>query len=112
MTEVNNVTEGKKKLKSLVGFLSANKIDITTDEQKGEKNPTESTEQVKKKNNVFLELPLSRVLYLAGSHSPLCLPRMPSNTMLISGPAVGGSSDSNLVLFLDVLAFSVHSYES
>ena len=27
-------------------------------------------------------------LFLAGSHSPLHLPRMPSNTVLISGPAV------------------------
>ena len=30
-----------------------------------------------------------RVLSLAGSHSPPHLPRMPSNSVLISGPAVG-----------------------
>ena len=30
-------------------------------------------------------------LSLAGSHSPPHLPRMPSNTMLISGPAVGAA---------------------
>ena len=27
MTTIKNVTEGKKKLKSLIGFLNANKID-------------------------------------------------------------------------------------
>ena len=27
MTTIKNVTEGEKKLKSLIGFLSANKID-------------------------------------------------------------------------------------
>ena len=30
---------------------------------------------------------------LAGSHSPPHLPRMPSNTVLISGPAVGAAQD-------------------
>ena len=35
---------------------------------------------------IFLEV---RVLSLTGSHSPLHLPRMPSNTVLVSGPAVG-----------------------
>ena len=30
-------------------------------------------------------------LSLAGSHSPPHLPRMPSNTVLISGPAVGAA---------------------
>ena len=32
-----------------------------------------------------------RVLSLAGSCSPSHLPRMPSNTVLISGPAVGAT---------------------
>ena len=32
-----------------------------------------------------------RVLPLAGSHSPPHLPRMPSNTVLVSGPAVGAA---------------------
>ena len=31
------------------------------------------------------------VLSLARSHSPPHFPRMPSNTVLISGPAVGGA---------------------
>ena len=55
MTTIKNVTEEKekKKLKSLIGFLSANKIDIYNrgremEKKKKEKNPEESTEQVKK----------------------------------------------------------------
>ena len=32
-----------------------------------------------------------RILSLAGSHSPPHLPRMPSNTVLVSGPAVGAA---------------------
>ena len=41
--------------------------------------------------NVFLESLLSESLPLAGSHSPPHLPRMLSNTVLISGPAVGAA---------------------
>ena len=53
MTTIKNVTEekGKKKLKSLIGFLSANKINNYkrgVGKGKKEKNPKESTEQVKK----------------------------------------------------------------
>ena len=29
--------------------------------------------------------------FLSGSHSPAHLPRMPSNTVLVSGPAVGAA---------------------
>ena len=46
--------------------------------------------QSKNENNkCFSWVTAVRVLYLAGSHSPPHLPRMPSNTVLISGPAVG-----------------------
>ena len=55
MTMIENVTEEKKKLKSLIGFLSANKINIynrgarqAEEKEKKKKNPKESTEQVKK----------------------------------------------------------------
>ena len=55
MTTIENVTEEKKKLKSLIGFLSANKINIynegggqAEEKEKKKKNPKESTEQVKK----------------------------------------------------------------
>ena len=37
MTTIKNVTEEKKKLKSLIGFLSANKIDNYNGERGGEK---------------------------------------------------------------------------
>ena len=40
--------------------------------------------------HVFLES-CCQSLSLAGSHSPSHLPRMPSNTVLISGPAVGAA---------------------
>ena len=66
----------------------------TTEEGKKEKktttqNPQVSTEKVKIRIiNVFLEPLLSRALSLTGSHSLPYLPRMPSNTVLISGPAV------------------------
>ena len=45
------MTEGKKMLKSLIGFHSANKIDNYSRggrKRKNEKNPKESAEQVKK----------------------------------------------------------------
>ena len=41
--------------------------------------------------SVFLESLLSESLSLAGSHSPPHRPRMPSNAVLISGPAVGAA---------------------
>ena len=57
--------------------------------KKKKNNPKESTEQVKtQENKCFSWVTAVRVLSLAGSHSPLHLPRMPSNTVLISGPAV------------------------
>ena len=40
---------------------------------------------------MFFWVTAVRVLSLAGSHSPPHLPRMPSNTVLISGPAVGAA---------------------
>ena len=54
ITIIRNVTERKrKKLKTLTGFLSANKIDNynggeESKSKKGKKNPKESTEQVKR----------------------------------------------------------------
>ena len=47
---IKNVTEGEKKLKSLIGFLSANKINNYNrgGGKEKEKSPKEFTEQVKK----------------------------------------------------------------
>ena len=50
ITIIKNVTEGEKeKLKSLIGFHSANKINnYNIGEKKEKKNPDDSTEQIKK----------------------------------------------------------------
>jgi len=56
----------------------------------GKKHLNASTEQWKHKNNKwFSGVTAVRVLYLAGTHRPPHLPRMPSNAVLVSGPAVG-----------------------
>ena len=68
------------------------KFTTTTEGAKKEnkENPKESTEQVKNKNNkCFSWVSAVRILPLAGNHSPPHLPR--SNTVLISGPAVGAA---------------------
>ena len=84
------MTEKEKKLKSLVRFHSANKIDNYNGEGGGNSKRTYRTSQ-----NIriicFSLVTAVRVLSLAGSHSPPHLPRMPSNTVLISGPAVGAA---------------------
>ena len=50
MTTFENVSEEKKKIKSLIGFLSANKINDynRVGKKRKEKIPKEPTEQVKK----------------------------------------------------------------
>ena len=66
-------------------------IKLTTTTGGGEKkNPKESTEQVKNKNNVFLESRLSEPFPSLGVRPPH-LPRMPSIAVLASGPAVGAA---------------------
>ena len=71
--------------------------------------------QSKNKNNKYFSWVTDvRVLSSAGNHSPPYLPRMPSNTVLISGPAVGAThiliwSYSRLEC---VLASNDHSYQS
>ena len=70
------------------------KLTTTTEGAKKEnkENPKESTEQVKNKNNkCFSRVTAVRILPLAGNHSPPHLPRMISNTVLISGPIVGAA---------------------
>ena len=70
------------------------KSTTTTGEEKGgeENIPKESTEQVKtQEQSMFFLSHCYQSPSLAGSHSPPHLPRMPSNTVLISGPAVGAA---------------------
>ena len=99
------MTEGKKKLKSLIRFHSANKIDNYNRGRGKEKNRKKKIQKnlqnkSKHKNNKcfssvtavrVLSVTAVRVLFFAGSHSPPHLPRMPSNTVLISRPAVGAA---------------------
>ena len=91
----NNKNVREKKLKSLIRFHSASKINNCNGAgwRRGEKrkNLKESTEQVKTKNKCFSWVTAVSVLSLTGSHSPPHLPRMLSNTVLISAPAVGAA---------------------
>ena len=84
----------KEKLKSLIRFHSANKIDNynregkrgTKKEKKIQKNLQNRSKH--KNNKCFSCLTAVRVLSHAGSHSPPHLIRMASNIVLISGLAV------------------------
>ena len=63
-------------------------------QQKGDKKEKKIQKILQNKskhtnNKYFSWVNALRVLSLAGSHSPPHLPRMPYNTVLISGPAVG-----------------------
>ena len=66
------------------------------------KNPETATEQVKI-INVFFDSSVS-ILSLTGCLSPPCLPRVPSNSGLVS--------NSDLVLLLSVPASNVHSCQN
>ena len=91
------MTEEKKALKLLVRCHSANKIDNYNrgdggkkkKEEKIQKNLQNKSKQMN--NKCFSWVTDVRVLSLTGSDSPPHLPRMPSNTVLISGPAVGAA---------------------
>ena len=81
----------KKKLKSLIRFHCANKIDsYNRGGRKGKKIQRNLQNKSKHKDNkCFSWVTAVRILSLTGSHSPPHLPRMPSNTVLTYGPAVG-----------------------
>ena len=71
------------------------KLTTTTEREKRKKEKRKKVQnnlqsKSKHKNNkCFSWVTAVRVLSLSGSHSPPQIPRMPSNTVLISGPAVG-----------------------
>ena len=86
----------KKKLKSIIGFLSANKINMYNRVGEGEKKKKKSktiyrTSQKNKNNKCFSWVTAVRVLSCAGNHSSPYRPGMPSTAVLISGPAVGAA---------------------
>ena len=91
ITTIKSVIE-RKKLKSLISFHSVNKTDnynrggVKEGKKRKRKNIQKNHRASQNRvTNVFLELLLS------GSHSPPHLPRMASNTVLVSGPAVGAA---------------------
>ena len=63
-------------------------IKLTTTIEVGKIQENLQDKSKHKNNKCFSWVTAVRVLSLAGSHSPLHLPRMPSNAVLISGPAV------------------------
>ena len=86
--------ERKNKTPQKLRFHSANKIDNYNREgtKIEKKNPKELQNKSELRNNkCFSWVTAVRVISLAGSHSPPHLPRMPSNTVLISGSAVGAA---------------------
>ena len=98
MATIKNVMEGGKKLKSLIRFHSVNKIDNynRAGGKKGKQEKKKIQKNLERKskhknNKCFFGVTTVRFLSLAGSHSPPHLPRIPFNTMLISGPAAGVS---------------------
>ena len=116
------MTEKKKNqnLKSLIRFHSANKINNYNREGKkvggGGANflkiQMNLQNKSKHKNNKrFSWVTAVRVLSLAGNHSPPHLPRMPSNRVLISVPAVG-AAQILIWSYSCVLASIAHSYQN
>ena len=94
MTTIKNLTEGKeKKLKSLIGFLNANKINNYNRGGKKKKIKRKKSKRIYRTSqkmsiiNVFLE-PCCQSPFPCWESQPPYHPRMPSNTVLISGPAV------------------------
>ena len=86
--------EKNKKLKSLIRFHSANKINNNDREgEKGKKKIQKNLQNKSKhKNNKCFSLVTAvTVLSLSGNHTPPHLPRMPSNTVLVSDLAVGAA---------------------
>ena len=97
------MTEGKKKFKSLIRFHSANKINNYTGGRERKKKK-KSKRIYRTSQNIsiiiffccfvfkyFSCVTAVSILSLTGSHSSPHLPRMPSNTVLVSGPAVGAA---------------------
>ena len=89
----------RKEKKAWLNFIVPIKSTTTVEAEKKEKkkkrkkNPKQNLQNKSKhKNNIcFSWVTAARVLSLTGSHCPPHLPRMPSNTVLISGPAVGAA---------------------
>ena len=87
----------KEKLQSLIRFHSA--IKLTSRMGVGGKKEKSKKKKIQKhlqnkskhKNNKFFLSHCCQIIFLAESHSPLHLPRMLSNSVVTSGPAVGAA---------------------
>ena len=90
MTTIKNVTEGKKKLKSLIGFLNANKIDNYNRGGGWKSKRIYRTSQKVRIINVFLESLLSESFPELGITVHLTSLGCPP-ILLVSGPAVGAA---------------------
>ena len=96
ITTIKKCDWGKKKRsKAQLYFIVPIKSTTTTEvgEEKKKKKIQKNLQNKSKHKNkkCFPSVTAVRVLSLAGTHSPPHLPRMPSNTVLISGPAVGAA---------------------
>ena len=107
------MTEEKKKLKGLIRFHSASKIDNYNRGEKKRKRIQKNLQNKSKhkSNKCFSWVTAVRVLSLTGSHSPPHLQDVLQQCADL-WTCCGDSSDSNLVLLLCVLASSVQSYQN
>ena len=111
--------EKKEKPKSLIRFHSANKIDnynwergVGGRKKKKKKIQKKLQNKSKHKNNKsFSWATAIRVLFLSGSQST-SPPEDALQHCVHLRTCCGGSSDSNLVLLLSVLASNVHRYQN
>ena len=91
------------------------KLTTTTKGEKRKRKKIQKNLQNKSKHNnkkCFSWITAVRVLPLAGSHSPPHLPRMPSNTVLVSGPAVGAAQTliwSYSCVFLSLMSTAIRA---
>ena len=110
---IKNVTEKKKKSQKLNQISSANKIDNYSKAEQKEKEMKKiyRTSQNIRIINVFLESLLSSP-FLRWESQSTSLPQEALQHCADLWTCCGGSSDSNLVLLLCVLASNVHSYQS
>ena len=98
ITTIENVIEKKNSSKAKLDIIVSIKLTTTTGQGGGQgggrvegKKKKKIQNKSKHNNKCFTSVTAVRVLSLAGSHSPPHLPRVPSNTVLISGPAVGAA---------------------
>ena len=93
------IIKKKKKLKNLIRFHSANKIDNYNRGRKREKKGKTSKRNCRTRQNIrivnIFQVTAVCILSLTRSHSPPHPPRVPSNNAPVSGPAVG--ADQTLI---------------